>query len=174
MTNLINLIPVFIIIRMGGFHLVDLCVQCFFQSPVRIFSSINILIRTGITGRDDSRGRSLQWCRTAGKTGCDQQKDQGKNGYRSKNPTVLCCHHLDCIFRFFRKLLCGSDRRILYFFTLSGCLILLLVTLLLKEFLQSRFLFLLGFFFHCIFCFIFIDSFKHQPALFCFIQYTFF
>ena len=60
MPDSIQIVAVFVIIRMGGFHLVDLCVQCFFQSPVRIFSSINILIRTGITGRDDSRGRSLQ------------------------------------------------------------------------------------------------------------------
>lgn len=82
-----------------------------------------------------------QRCRTAGKTGCDQHKDQSKDSYRGKNPPVLCRHHLDGIFRFFRKLLCGSDRCILYFFTLSGCLILLLVTLLLKEFLQGRFLF---------------------------------
>ena len=53
MTDLINLIPVFIVIRMGGFHLVDLCIQCFFQGTVRIFSGINIFIRTGIAGRDD-------------------------------------------------------------------------------------------------------------------------
>ena len=174
MTDLINLVPVFVIIRMGGFHLVDLCIQCFFQGTVRIFSGINIFIRTGITGRNDCRGSSLQRCCTAGKAGCDQYKDQGKDSYRGKNPPVLCCHHLDRVFRFFRKLLCGSDRCILYFFTLSGCLILLLVTLLLKEFLQGRFLFLLCFSFHCVLRFISIGSLKYQPAPFCFIQNAFF
>ena len=43
-----------------SFHLIDLLIQCIFQCHISIFRSINIFILTGITGRNNGIGTTLE------------------------------------------------------------------------------------------------------------------
>ena len=59
-SNLINLELELIIVGMVCLHLIDLLIQCIFQCYISIFRSINIFILTGITGRNNGIGTSLE------------------------------------------------------------------------------------------------------------------
>ena len=63
MANLVQLITVFVIARMGGFHLPNLLIQFFFQFQIIFFSTFHVGILAGIGRSHKGTARSLN-CRT--------------------------------------------------------------------------------------------------------------
>ena len=63
MPDLIQLITVFIIARMGGFHLPNLLIQFFFQFQIILFCTFHVGIFAGVGRSHKGTARSLN-CRT--------------------------------------------------------------------------------------------------------------
>ena len=65
MPDLIQLITVFIIARVGGFHLPNLLIQFFFQFQIIFFSTFHVGIFAGISRSHKGTTCSLNRCTTA-------------------------------------------------------------------------------------------------------------
>jgi len=65
MPDLIQLIAVFIVARMGGFHLPNLFIQFFFQLQIILFRTFHVGILAGVGRSHKGTTRSLNRCTTA-------------------------------------------------------------------------------------------------------------
>ena len=65
MPDLIQLIAVFIVARMGGFHLPNLLIQFFFQLQIILFCTFHVGILAGVGRSHKGTTRSLNCCTTA-------------------------------------------------------------------------------------------------------------
>ena len=65
MADLVQLIAVFIIARMGGFHLPNLLIQFFFQLQIILFCTFHVGILAGVGRSHKGTTRSLNRCTTA-------------------------------------------------------------------------------------------------------------
>ena len=74
MSDLAYVVLVFIIVRMSGFHLIDLLVQSRFQRNIVVLSRIDIFIRSRICGDLDHRAAPLYGSAAASQRYCHDQK----------------------------------------------------------------------------------------------------
>ena len=65
MPNLIQLIAVFIVARMGGFHLPNLFIQFLFQFQIIFFRAFHVSILAGVGRSHKGTAGSLNRCTTA-------------------------------------------------------------------------------------------------------------
>ena len=74
MSDLAYVVLVFVIVRMSGFHLIDLLVQSYFQRNIVVVSCIDIFICSRICGDLDHRASPLYGSAAASQRYCHDQK----------------------------------------------------------------------------------------------------